>query len=70
MIEINTTRSSMLKTIAYDDSKKELIVTFASGGTYKYEEVPKSVFNEMINAESEGKYFLANIKGKYKFEKE
>lgn len=70
MTEVHTTRSSMLKTVSYDDKENCLSVTFASGGTYKYKDVPKTVFNELISAESEGKYFLANVKNKFEFEKE
>ena len=69
MIEITTTRSSMLKAIAYDEQSKVLTITFNNGGSYEYYDVPKKVFDELISAESEGKYFLANVKNKFKFEK-
>lgn len=70
MTEVHTTRSSMLKTVGYDDKENCLTVTFANGGTYKYKDVPKTVFNELISAESEGKYFLANVKNQFEYEKE
>jgi len=70
MVEMHTTRSSLLSSYGYDEAKSELIITFLKGGTYRYQEVPKEVFQAMENAESIGKYFLANVKNNYSFEKE
>lgn len=67
--EIHTTRSSMLKSIAYDHDEESLTVEFGNGGRYVYKDVPQTIFNDLVNAESEGKYFLANIKGKFEYEK-
>jgi hypothetical protein len=36
---------------------------------YRYKDVPISIMLEMIQAESKGKYFTQNIKGKYEYEK-
>lgn len=69
MIKIETTRSSMLKSVSYDESEQSMIVEFHNGGEYKYKEVPIEVFNEMTAAQSEGKYFLANVKNKFECEK-
>ena len=69
MITIETIRSSMLKSISYDEVEEVLTIIFANGGEYNYFDVPKEIFNELINAESEGKYFTAHIKNKYKYEK-
>ncbi len=69
MITIDTTRSSMITKITYDEATRELTLTFAKGDNYKYDEVPASVFDALINADSEGKYFSAHIKGHYNFER-
>ncbi len=69
MITIDTTRSTMITKIQYDEVTRELTLTFAKGDDYKYDEVPASVFEALIAAESEGKYFSAHIKGKYNFER-
>lgn len=70
MVEIHTTRSTLLSSYGYDEAKQELYITFLKGGQYKYFDVHKDVYEAMINAESIGKFFLANIKNAYSFEKE
>lgn len=67
--EVHTTRSGMVKTITYNHADKLLTLEFSSGGSYEYEDVPKEVFEGLIGAESAGKYFHANIKGKYESKK-
>lgn len=69
MVEIEITRSGMITKIAYDESEKLLTLTFASGGAYGYKDMPKEVFDALLAAESAGKYFHANIKGKYETER-
>lgn len=63
-----TTESSMIAAVAYDVDARpfsQLIVSFQSGGMYVYYDVPAVEFARLLNAESIGKYFNANIKGKY-----
>ena len=36
---------------------------------YRYKDVPMNIMLEMIQAESKGKYFVANVKGKYEYKK-
>ena len=69
MTQIHTTRSSFISEISYDEAEKVLRLTM-KGGTYDYKDVPKEKFDEILSAESVGKYFLANIKGKYAEEKQ
>lgn len=40
-------------------------ITFSSGKSYQYKEVPYSEYEEMVCAESVGKYFLTHIKPYY-----
>ena len=63
MITVPIANSSMLSEIAYDEPT--LRVTFTKGGIYSYADVPKDVWESFVSAESAGKFFLANIKGKY-----
>ena len=44
-------------------------IVFTSGNIFDYYEVEKIVFEEFIKAESAGKFFHANIKDKYQYEK-
>lgn len=59
-------KSSSISHIGYDESAHTMAVKFASGDTYHYHEVEKSVFDKMLKAESPGKHLQANIVGKYK----
>ena len=62
--------SSNIAAIGYDEEKKELYIEFKSNGvTYKYEKVPEEVYRAFMDAPSQGKFFHANIKGIYEFEK-
>ena len=65
MIEITNTRSGMISKLAYDEGESCMIIIFAKGGSYKYKNVPKDSFDALCNADSMGKYFHANIKGKF-----
>jgi hypothetical protein len=53
--------SSQIKEIDYNPTKKELIVTFHSGGKYKYENVNATIHTRLMNVESKGSYFTAEI---------
>lgn len=55
--------SSNLSSIGYEGST--LYIRFHSGGLYAYYNVPTSIYNGLMSAESHGKYFHAHIKGRY-----
>ena len=44
----------------------DLYVDYKSG-SYVYKDVPKKVYDGLVNAESKGKYMHANVKGKYEY---
>lgn len=51
--------SSMLADCSYDEEAKELTVTFQTGKQYTYVDVDKSIYDDLINAASAGKFFNA-----------
>lgn len=55
--------SSDISSIGYEGST--LHIRFNSGGLYAYYNVPASIYNGLMSASSHGKYFHANIKGRY-----
>ena len=59
--------SSNLRSVGYDEFLLVLEIEFKSGAVYRYYGVPSEVHHELINAESVGKYFNANVKSKYNF---
>lgn len=61
--------SSQIASIGYDIESKTLEIEFKSGGVYDYHDVPQHVYMGIMSAGSHGKYFYAEIKGKYGFEK-
>jgi len=68
-------KSSNIESIGYEvlDFAKllgTLEVEFKGGGVYRYLEVPESMYEDMLVAESVGKFFSTHTKkGGYKFEK-
>jgi len=61
--------SSNIHSIAYNEQDKILFVKFLHGGIYSYFDVPSHIFNQILVAESIGKYFSQNIKGIFRAEK-
>jgi len=49
--------SAMLASCSYNEADKELTVTFKNGKDYVYVDVDKSIYNDLINAQSAGRYF-------------
>lgn len=61
--------SSNLESIGYDAENEILEVEFKHGGVYQYFDVPENVHKELMNADSHGKYFAANIRNDYEYQK-
>ncbi|MCK9399180.1 MAG: KTSC domain-containing protein [Bacteroidales bacterium] len=59
--------SSNLASVGYDADKKILEIEFNHGGVYQYFDVPKEVYDELMNADSLGSYFYHNIRDDYKY---
>ncbi len=59
-------QSSMIISIGYDPETSTLELEFNSGAVWQYYDVPESVFHDMRNSGSLGKYFHANIRGQYR----
>ncbi len=57
-------KSSNIKSLGYDN--RGLFVRFIGGGAYHYPDAPRSVFDELMGAESVGKTFRAKVGPKYK----
>lgn len=60
-------KSSRILKMSYIKSKKLLTITFNSGATYEYYDVPTEVIDGTTQADSLGKYFDKNIKGIYNY---
>ena len=70
MPEMHYVDSSSIEAIGYDLATQELHVRFQkSGETYVYYNVEQWVFDEMMQADSKGRYFNVNIRGCYDYGK-
>ena len=61
--------SSNLDWVSYDETTSDLYICFKSKSVYVYRDVPKKVYNELLSAESKGKYHNANIKWNYTYKR-
>ena len=59
--------SSNVEGVGYDSSTQTLEVEFKNGNIYQYFDVPESVYDAMVNADSAGKFLINNIKGVYRY---
>jgi hypothetical protein len=59
--------SSQIKSVGY--ASNTLYIEFLKGTVYSYASVPESFFEALKKAESVGKYFASEVKGKFDFEK-
>lgn len=56
--------SSSIKAIGHE--KNVLSVEFKTGAVYHYQNVPPSIAQKLMEAESVGGYFAANIRDRFK----
>ncbi len=61
-MEMTPVESSNIAAVGYNEEDKELHIEFNSGKTYAYQDVPEDIAKGLVEAESVGKYFHANIR--------
>lgn len=57
--------SSAITSVSYT-ADNTLEVNFRSGNTYRYYDVPRSVVEKMISSDSTGRFFVANVNGRFR----
>lgn len=58
--------SSLLDKVGYDAATQTLVVQMVnSSELYTYQNVPQSIYDGLLAADSKGSYFAKNIKGQY-----
>lgn len=62
----NPVSSSDLAEVGYDAPTMTLEIAFHSGGVYQYFDVPESVYQALISADSVGRFFHANVRNSYR----
>lgn len=61
-MSIQSVTSKLLSHVGYDDASQVLTVRFNRGATYRYHDVPKHAFDELMAADSIGSHYLSKIK--------
>ena len=64
-IQTKSLSSSVLASASYDPETREMELTFTSGRSYTYNEVPQETFDALASAPSAGRYFNNFIKDIY-----
>ena len=60
-MKLQNVESSMLLAVGYDEAAREMRVIFKNGDTYRYLNVPKSIYKELLEAESKGSYMRTHV---------
>jgi hypothetical protein len=66
---MQTVDSEAVWQIGYARNERVLYVRFSSGDLYGYEAVPEDLFDRFRAADSQGRFFHAEIDGNYRYEK-
>lgn len=66
-MDMQSVSSSNIAAVGYNEATKKLHVQFHNGSTYVYDDVPADVHEALVNADSVGKYFNANVKDVYSY---
>lgn len=59
--------STDLASVGYENGT--LYIRFNSGGLYSYSNVPFSIYNDLLNADSKGQFFHRYIKNSYNYQR-
>jgi len=59
--------SSNLAEVGYDEETATLEILFSEGSLYQYFDVPRRVYESLLNAPSVGSYFHSEVRGVYRF---
>ena len=66
-IPLTPVDSSQIEAVGYEPGK--LWVKFKRGGTYVYKDVPLGVFQELLTADSKGKFLKDSVQGRFDYER-
>ena len=62
-------QSTSLNAATYQDQRGFLELEFRSGAIYRYIGVPEQVYQELLSAESKGRYFNQHIRNRFSYVK-
>ena len=59
-------QSAALVSVGYSKRLHAIEIEFTNGAVYRYADVPRSVYHDLMSAESKARFYHANIKGKFR----
>ncbi|MDO9223149.1 MAG: KTSC domain-containing protein [Caulobacter sp.] len=59
--------STAIRDIRYEDDRQKLFVTFTNGGEYVYVGVPGELHRSFVEADSQGRFFVEEIRDRFPF---
>jgi hypothetical protein len=65
LVERQSVKSRILRTVGYDESTKILEIEFHTGLIYQYSAVPAKVYADLMHSEEIGKYFSEKIRPRF-----
>ena len=63
-------QSSLLSAVTYSIERKTLKVEFTSGEVYLYTKVPLAVYQDLVTADSKGRFFNSRIRDAFPYDKQ
>jgi KTSC domain len=68
-MEWRSLESKLLAAAAYDAEQHTLYLRFRSGEVYRYFGFPAEQYQDFLDAESHGRYFLSHIRNQFRYER-
>ena len=65
-MERERVQSSNLRSVSYDEAKKNLEIEFHSGIIHQYQNVPSKIHADLMNASSAGIFYTEKIKNRFR----
>jgi len=66
LVERQSVKSRILRSVGYDDSTKILEIEFHTGIVYQYSGVPSKVYADLMRSDEIGKYFTDKIRTRFR----
>lgn len=59
----------MILGVRYNKASQDMEIIFRTGEKYRYKNVPRSVYEALLNAESQGEYMHKYVLKRYEYER-
>ncbi len=63
-------QSRLLSAVTYSIQRKTLKVEFTNGEVYLYTKVPLAVYQDLVTADSKGRFFNSDIRDAFPYERQ